>query len=124
MTKKIEDIPLSEVVAEIRRLAAESPDYIYQSRNDVCVYVEQDEAGKLVGSCIVGKALVGLGADPEALNYPSQEVKGAWAILRYSDGTPQQQNWIDWVQGRQDSGHTWSQSVADADEAYGFGMQS
>lgn len=122
MTKKIEDVDLVDVVAEIRRLAGESPDYVY--RRQGCVYVEDDDAGNLVGSCIVGKALVNLGVEPEELHYevPSR-IPGAGALLRRSVDDLERR-WIDEVQYRQDLGYAWSESIANADEEYPLEAQS
>lgn len=122
MTTKIEDISLVDVVAEIRRLAAESPDYKYKRQG--CVYVEEDDTGNLVGSCIVGKALVNLGVEPQTLHYdmPSR-IPGALNLLR-RPVNDRERYWIDEVQYHQDLGYAWSESVASADEEYPLEVQS
>lgn len=122
MAEKIEDLALVDVVAEIRRLAGESPDYVYQRQG--CVYVEEDDAGNLVGSCIVGKALVNLGVEPQALHYevPSR-IPGAAALLR-RPVDDLERRWIDEVQYSQDFGYAWSESVANADAEYPLEAQS
>ncbi|MFF0498492.1 hypothetical protein ACFYU5_18955 [Nocardia aobensis] len=121
----INDIPMTDIVSEIRRLAAENPDYIYQSRGDACVYVEPDEAGVLVGSCIVGKALVNLGVNPAELEWEIGTIPGAYHLLRSRvGGASREVWWIDWVQGEQDTGYSWADSVASADQERPIEAQS
>lgn len=65
-------IELSEVVAEVRRIAAEQPEKIYREEmrsvsedgsvgTCACSNVEQDDEGNWQGSCLIGTALFNLG---------------------------------------------------------------
>jgi hypothetical protein len=112
----IKDVPLNDIVTEIRRLAAESPDYVYERPGQSCVYVEYI-GDELIGSCIVGKALVNLGVNPADLLF--EEIPGAYNLLRNPvKMAPEQVWWIDTVQGAQDDGTPWAESVAAADETH------
>lgn len=62
-------ITLPQIVNEIRRLAAETPDFIYKAQG-ACVYVEKMADHSYRKSCIVGHALVNLGVDPATLDVP------------------------------------------------------
>lgn len=124
MTKKIKDIPLAEVIAEIRRIAAESPDYVYEpvvKPNSLgigtCEYVERSADGKLIGSCIVGRALVNLGVPPEVLTFTDDFTPTAFGLFEDPDhdGRVAEINWIQRVQGGQDRKMSWGDAVARAD---------
>lgn len=109
---------------EIRRLAAESPDFVYRPEDPdtgSCVYVVNG-----VGSCIVGRALVNLGVDPEWLTedisitlYPKsrnserfEKIAGDIPGLVATDDEIQ---WANAVQESQDLESRWGVAVLDAD---------
>lgn len=127
MTKKIQDIPLTEIIAEIRRIAAESPDYVYKPvvkpnslSLETCEYVERSADGELVGSCIVGRALVNLGVPPEVLTFTSDYTPTAFGLLADPDGDGEGTEiiWIQRVQSGQDEKMSWGDAVARADVLY------
>ncbi|QIS06804.1 hypothetical protein F5X71_34845 [Nocardia brasiliensis] len=113
-------VTTGDVARKILELARESPGFVYEPppRSDDdgvrrCVYVA-DVNGVLVGSCLVGRALIALGFAPQQLTDRS---KSAWMMLSYlgirtafSDpiNTPY---WINDVQRNQDHKHTWSEAV-------------
>ncbi|MFF0498493.1 hypothetical protein ACFYU5_18960 [Nocardia aobensis] len=124
MTKKIQDIPLTEIIAEIRRIAAESPDYVYKpvvKPNSLgigtCEYVERSADGELVGSCIVGRALVNLGVPPEVLTFTDDFTPTAFGLLADLDFDVRgaEIKWIQRVQSGQDQKMSWGDAVARAD---------
>jgi predicted aconitase with swiveling domain len=113
------------IVREARRLAAESPDFVYTPPlvwaagvdpldGKICRYVHE---GK--GSCIFGQALVNLGyLDPTTTDL--EDVEGhsiTTVVLRMEIEIPDVQRlWADEVQNRQDTGATWANAVAIADD--------
>ena len=117
------DFTIYDVVRKIVDIAAADPDYKYRDTHDRCVYVEEDATGQLVGSCIVGKALVDLGIDKEYLRDKRSNTNGipaAWVIiddLGLDAGTIAA-NWVSVVQQRQDAGATWGGAVEAADLYY------
>ncbi|AOZ63608.1 hypothetical protein SEA_WEASELS2_18 [Rhodococcus phage Weasels2] len=110
-------IKVSEVEEEVRRLAKARPYFQYMPPGghlDSCQYLDEQD-GQLVGSCIVGQALVNLGVDKEKLL--KQEGLPAYTVLANLCETDDKdaQEWIDYVQGRQDAGQCWEQAVYQAD---------
>lgn len=117
---------LKLIQAEMRRLAAEKPHYVYDRPLDDegyplgCMYVEVDADSNLIGSCIVGKALVNLGVDPYALS--DHEHTSALSVLGYADARgyerPAVLDWICSVQYGQDNDTSWRDAVESADDIY------
>lgn len=113
MSKSISELTLTDIQAEIRRLADEQPDHVYERYGQSCVYVADDGEGNLVGSCIVGRALVNLGVEPETLTF--YIVPTADTLLTSVDLVGPEVSWIQDVQSEQDYGITWSKAIAYAD---------
>lgn len=111
---------------EVLNLAAEKPDFIYESDPnavEACAYLvwDKDEA---TGSCIMGQALMNLGVNPlELSKYEGADIAAVVDIL--NGGTEPHYHrdkldyWLSYVQGRQDNGDTWSTAVEFADEMVG-----
>lgn len=118
-----------EFVAAVRQLADENPDKVYKLpqvwdengfvEGTSCLYVEPDlDTGELVGSCLIGRALVNLGVPVEEL-----DINEGMSIQRLNHnidlGLPDDvAYWAGVAQGIQDANHTWSDAVNGADRDY------
>lgn len=104
-------VTAEQIIAEVRRLAAERPDFVYVSPefSDQCLYMHgENEPG-----CIFGHALFNLGVDTSDTYGPIGEVLTMQGIA----ATVRQRDWMRDVQYRQDHRLTWGQAIRDADEA-------
>ena len=114
-------IPMSDlgqkIIAEVRRVAAERPDYVYPSQYG-CSYLN-DCGGP---SCLVGHAL-----------WNRNLIRDGWEGDSWGDSSIHnviiQEGWqleigeIDWlsrVQDAQDSGYSWGHAIARADKGLRF----
>lgn len=108
---------------EVLKLAAEKPDFIYESDPNAlepCAYLAwyKDEAR---GSCIMGQALMNLDVDPlELSKYEGADISAVVEVLN-GGGEPQYHRdkldyWLSYVQAQQDLGYTWSEAIEWADE--------
>ena len=106
---------LKDVELEIRRIAAENPDFRY-SRGagfDTCVYIPTK--GNPQG-CIVGAALSALAPNVDLEMFHSTNGdKAARAVLDIDPASTYGDAWIMCVQRSQDEGFSWSESVRRAD---------
>lgn len=122
---------------EIRKLAAEDPDRVYEPQQNLGCYYARDRHG--IGrehGCIVGQAIFRLipemeptedGATFTLPGYPSYdqvEYNGiAWNskkdYMTYPVEFPEDE-WIEWVQFYQDRGNSWSEAVETADQRHGY----
>lgn len=83
------------LIAEVRRIAAETPDYVYSS--DQCMYMHEGQP-----SCIIGKALFNLGYLPNAkAGIEDQGVNTALRILGL-EVDANERRWLTAVQFAQD----------------------
>ena len=108
---------------EVLKLAAEKPDFIYESDpNAVEAFAylvwDKDEA---TGSCIMGQALMNLGVNPlELSKYEGADISAVVGILNGGEEPQYHRDgldyWLSYVQGRQDNGDTWSTAVEFADD--------
>lgn len=118
----IGDITPATVRAEVERIAAERPDFVYAPPMELgtCVYARPDGSP----DCIVGHAFAALGVLAEVAafedgdgNEESIWVLGAsmfgWDESRYSD---LDFDWLTVVQYNQDNGTSWGEAVAIAKE--------
>lgn len=113
---------LSEVVAEVRKAAAESPDHVYEPHEvgPSCTYVRKGEGGELEADCIVGQGLAragvplyvlakfDVGDDTSAARKLGEVYPGDrdWPKIR----------WLSLVQGGQDTFRPWGEAVDRASE--------
>jgi hypothetical protein len=108
---KEKGITFSQIETEIRRLAAEKPDFIYKvpEGRGSCVYLPDDKQA----GCIFGQAFIALG-----IVVPTHENSVGIGTLFAESGlfTPDQILWLSRVQGAQDVTIPWGQAVKDADE--------
>lgn len=105
---------LDELETEVRRLAAEKPDFVYEKpvNSHICKYVVEDE-GRLKGSCIMGQALINLGVSARELSH--WEGTGIGAIVA-NQGISGERNWIAQVQYAQDRDASWGDAIKHADD--------
>lgn len=122
-------ITSAQVVAEVRKLAEERPDFVYRSQpgsSPDCSYLGAympEEGEPYTGEgCIVGQALTRLGVDETALRtVEGQGARGALVDL----GIQCSQVDLDWlseVQSYQDDHRSWRQSVLWASDETPLGV--
>lgn len=116
----------TQVIEEVRRLAAEQPDFVYSKQEgagDNCSYFGcalGDTSGQ---ACIVGQALANLNVDMMGLKGKEAKDVGMAIGVALEHGvvtipyTEREARWLDDVQYHQDRGETWAQAVALADKA-------
>lgn len=112
-------VPERDIVAAIRALAAENPNYVYEpdSSDGAC----RNLPSMSQPGCIVGQALLKVGVPWEVLKpYDTAAYSGIRPILGFS-GESVAANWIRKVQYQQDDQKTWSVAVANADYVYHMG---
>ena len=118
----------TQVIEEVRRLAAEQPDFVYGTQEGADANEDCSYFGCAVGvtsgqACIVGQALASLNVDMSDLK--RKEAKGfAMAIGEALEQgvvdilyTEEEQAWLSNVQYHQDREESWAQAVALADKA-------
>lgn len=112
MTNQYPNLTVEAVIDEVRNLANQRPDHVYQREADtaMCRYRHDDEPG-----CIMGHALANL-----APNYRPREGYGIRDVLVEAGLTVeyQQRCWLGEVQSNQDSGDPWGEAVRKADARY------
>ena len=131
------ELTVEAVVAEVRKVAAERPDFIYTDQPERvaradklkmshtslgCSYIgafPADPGESPVGHrCIVGQALKRLGVLDADLE--PAEGQSASSLLTFIKGTsPIGSAWLNMLQGAQDTGRSWSKAVAHADAECG-----
>lgn len=115
---------LEDVIARVRALADEKPDFVYQKPEgaSICKYV----AGKFSDDsarpdCIMARALHALGVSLKFLQCfegaAVETVLGGMG-LRWEPETEQQSEWLRAVQYGQDNGMAWGNAVKESDLAY------
>ena len=110
-----------KIIAEVRKVAAEHPDYIYQKIDGVshgsCLYIYNNKP-----SCIIGHALWNVGLIDANWKGDTRAISDIRSIIG-CEGWPldsSEINWLAAVQHSQDRGTTWSGSVRAADEGKWF----
>lgn len=112
-------IDAKEFVDAVRRIASENPDKVYEETDEGCVYVEEDpDTGELVGSCLIGCALISIGIPAEDLDLDETEIFYNLIGRLGLELPPGVAEWANFVQRRQDSGQPWGESVRDADKEH------
>ena len=110
-------IKVSDLWAEVKKVAAEQPDYVYEKPADGCAY-EVD--GK--PSCLVGHAMFRLGmpldlirrCDSEGpIEHVLDEVCGEFD--ESGDDRGVYRTLLGWTQGAQDSGKPWGEAVSESE---------
>lgn len=117
-----------DLIPEVRRLAAQNPDYVYPQMTDdeggtACFYLARSAGNTAKAACIFGRALRNLGVLARTLRkYENTGITGALVSLVRSGlatGTSAQIAWCQRVQTSQDYGESWSYCVARADRMHG-----
>lgn len=119
------------LVEEVRRLAAEQPDYMYDPTNfddtsdgcalPKCRYTHYQNDGTRVPGCIIGKAIYNLTGKlvdqavtgGGVLDFPFMQEEYA-----YASGWSDQARWLAAVQRNQDEKMYWGRAVELADAEY------
>jgi hypothetical protein len=106
--------PLPDLITEMRRLAAERPDFVYVGPSGLmgaCFNVHRDREGQPIPGqgCIIGRALTNLGYVFDV------EQDGAGVDELYDWDDEKRLRWAARVQRKQDGGETWASAVATAD---------
>lgn len=123
-------IDTKQLVAAVRKVAAEKPDYHYRQENAFCTYFKRAGDEQFVPSCLVGHGLAAVGVTPdELIKDDSFVVSGANTVsveglasdpdsgLKFTDvGTAM--SWLMKAQGVQDDDGTWGEAVRAADEEF------
>lgn len=119
MSMKIEDINTTQLIADIRKIAAENPEHVYErvSLDDRtpsrCVYFIEGSP-----SCLVGQGFAKQGMAEDDLT-PLDNLNSIGDLLRdrIYDVDPVELRWLDRVQEVQDQGLPWSEAVDIADDS-------
>ncbi|MFC9761687.1 hypothetical protein [Rhodococcus jostii] len=120
-------------VAAVRARAAAEPDKVYTPPtvihvNDdgdesevegACVYVERNDDDVLVGSCLLGCALIDAGVDPAVLDVGELGIDDLVCQVVVSMRTDVL-HWAIVVQSEQDTGIPWGRAVEEADTKAGL----
>jgi len=108
-------VTLEDIVYETRRIALEEPDHVY-TRLQRCTNLQLDEAsGDLVGSCIIGKAMLAAGVP---LGLIAEHNGAGFRVLAAAlgfDSYAPEANWLDRVQASQERRLPWGEAVSRAD---------
>ena len=112
-------ITIKELIEEVRRLVAESPDNAYTHAQ--CRYSIGACNNGSVG-CLFGQALSNLGVDVVALD-AMDSVPSILGILSHGNVvgscTELEKSWCNLTQQRKDMGLSWSEAIRGADDRYG-----
>ena len=106
-----------DVAREMRRLAAERPDYVYGGNAEApygkaCWYVHGDEHGNLVeAGCLVGQALHALGFSLEELVLHEDEPAGTMLVNLGVTEVSDDAQGITRAQRAQDDGRAWGKAI-------------
>lgn len=112
-------ITKADVVAKVRELAEDSPDYIYQAVYGFCKNYHIDEDGNPIegSGCIVGQALHEVGFSYAEIPQTANALKALNYLGLTSEGS-REDNWLETVQSYQDNGYRWGAAVEAADHKY------
>lgn len=109
-------IPMSDlgqkIIAEVRKVAADKPGYVYPQINGNCNYVRNGQP-----SCIVGQALWNVGlinSESTIDDYGDSAIKNVVALEDWPLEVGEV-NWLTEVQDKQDNGLEWGDAVSRAD---------
>lgn len=118
---------VADVVTEVRKLAAERPDFNYKAQPGLepsdmggCSYVGRDRYDPEGEGCIIGQALARLGVNHDDLveregNLASTAIQRLLGQVVTDVDDFDEDRWLDAVQGNQDAAHPWGIAVANAD---------
>ena len=113
MKRDISTITIDEVDTEIRLLAAESPDFVYNTRKEGsgCYYHKGVLGGEPNKGCIFGQAFQRLGVDMSTVG--GDNISTVWSEIHFSSPLGFQHCPEEWdvVQVSQDNGSSWSEAI-------------
>lgn len=120
-------LTIHNVIGEVRKLAAERPDFNYreqpmehpETRADQCSYVYASVGVTEGEGCIIGQALQRLGVSEETLLENDTVFASAFLLnLGVTETDLTSYRWIDRVQSLQDTGKTWGEAVSITDSTH------
>lgn len=115
----------TEVIEEVRRLAAEQPDFVYSNQGGAggeCSYFGCTVGDSSGQACIVGQALANLNVDMSDLKHWEDKGYGmgiAEALEKKVVAIPyteREARWLDNVQYPQDFADSWTVAVEEVDK--------
>lgn len=116
----------TELIQEVRKIAAERPDFIYGNQGvvtDLCSYFGRAVGDESGSPCIIGQALKNLGVDTSRLKQAEGDYDDGTGIDAALDEqfieltyTVQEAQWLAKVQSSQDFGKPWAGAVEEADK--------
>jgi hypothetical protein len=113
----MEALTFEAVEAEVRRLVAESPEFVYPRANDGgCVY----NANDTLPACLFGQAFQNLG-HPVPDDLEDKSIDAVLSRFFGLDGDDNNSIWACLVQARQDRDVPWDEALKAADEVTGKG---
>lgn len=110
----------ADLVATVRKLADEKPDYVYGD-GGTCRYFDPVVGDSYVPGCIVGHALAASGVTYDELGalHNVESVTDLTSAdhpkIKFEDLDAEQLGWLDEVQTKQDEQVPWGRAVAYAD---------
>ena len=106
-----------QIIAEVRKVAAERPDHVYRNpewpesqTRGFCKYMHDGEPG-----CIMGTAFYHLGVTLPEGGDVGNVLMGYFPSI-YDQLSEEQESWLRSVQRNQDQGSSWADAVIKADE--------
>ena len=113
------NITSSQVVAEVRKLAEERPDFVYRDQpgstfdcSYLGAFVPAEGEPYSGEGCIVGQALTRLGVDESDLRMVERTSAKAALVDLDIECSEADLDWLSEVQGLQDDRSSWRQAVA------------
>lgn len=108
-------------IAEVRNVAASNPDLVYVAPGPEPGPVEGNDCVNVYAgqpSCIIGHGAWNLGLIDASFEHANENAGGLYALTKFCQVVldANEARWLAWVQGSQDAGHSWAQSVLYADE--------
>lgn len=121
MSEKV--VTTADVIAEVRKIAREDPDFVYGDGSNTCSYFGPSLGVTNGSPCIIGKALHNLEVDTsilfkrEAVSYSDRigfVLKEGFVPVVSKVNS--ERIWLNRVQNQQDFGKSWSEAVVLADQ--------
>lgn len=99
-------------------VAKEGPDFVYEKiSNAYCANTVELPSGEIVGSCLVGRALIAAGVDPVVLHQVAATLGILGVASKLGDNfkiTGKAINFLQYAQAEQDKGRPWGEAVMGA----------
>jgi hypothetical protein len=116
---KYPNISAGDVAVRMIEIAAENPRFAYDPPGEF-LYIEFGQDNKKVGSCLVGRALVDLGVDPDDIveGWSASATLGRLGIRVTFADNPNTMRWITCAQAHQDRRTTWHTAIQQANSFF------